>query len=253
MLYNYHTHTRFCGHAQGETRAYVEKAIAHDIQTLGFSDHAPYAFPDDRPIKGMRMRCDEIGDYARRIRDLQKEYAADIRILLGFETEYYPDFYEEERALLQSVQPDFLLLGQHFLGDESFRYHVMNQSSDDFVLLAYVTQVIAALNTGDFLYVAHPDIPGLNFSEEAIEREYRRLCVHAKKRGVPLEINLLGLRDGRHYPQRKFFQIAADVGNDVVLGVDAHSPEAFDDESAEKAARQMASKLGLHLLEKPIL
>lgn len=80
MLYNYHTHTRFCGHAQGETRTYVEKAIAHGIQTLGFSDHAPYAFPDDRPIKGMRMRCDEIGDYARRIRDLQKEYAADIRI-----------------------------------------------------------------------------------------------------------------------------------------------------------------------------
>lgn len=253
MLFNYHTHTAFCGHARGSLHEYVEAAIANGIKTLGFSDHAPYAFPDDRPIAGMRMRCDQVQSYAEAIRKIAKEYESDIRILLGFETEYYPDFYKEEQALLRSVQPDYLILGQHFLGDESFRYHVMNQSSDDFVLLAYVTQVIAALNTGDFLYVAHPDVAGYHYSEEALNREYRRLCVHAKKIGAPLEINLLGLREKRFYPQRKFFEIAADVGNDVILGLDAHSPEAFYDKEAERNARKMANELGLHILEQPIL
>ena len=253
MLFNYHTHTPLCGHATGDMRQYVESAIANGLKTLGFSDHAPYVFPDDRPIKGMRMRQDQIQEYASSVRALAKEYANDIRVLLGFEVEYYPDFYAEEKAFLNTVQPDYLLLAQHFIGDESLRFHVYNQSSDDFVLLAYVTQIISALNTGDFLYVAPPDIAGFQYSKEAIQREYRRLCVHAKKLGVPLEINLLGLRENRAYPDLRFFQIAAEVGNDVILGADAHSPTAFNDTLAEKRAREMVAALGLHLIEKPIV
>ena len=46
MIANYHTHTYRCGHAVGEDREYVEKAIERGLQVLGFSDHVPMPFPD---------------------------------------------------------------------------------------------------------------------------------------------------------------------------------------------------------------
>ena len=71
--------------------------------------------------------------------------------------------------------------------------------------------------------------------------------------GVPLEINLLGIRGGRHYPTKRFFEIAADVGNDVVLGIDAHSPQELLDTQAIRIAKKMVNELGLHLIETPLL
>ena len=38
---NYHTHTRYCGHAKGEVEDYVKQAVKLNMQELGFSDHAP--------------------------------------------------------------------------------------------------------------------------------------------------------------------------------------------------------------------
>lgn len=250
MRYNYHTHTARCHHAVGNDREYVEAAISKGMHTLGFSDHAPYLFPDGYQ-SGFRMKTDQIFEYAESIRALAKEYQRDIRILCGFELEYYPDFHKEEMAFLQQVRPDYLLLGQHVIGNERHNYVTAHQHSEDFALIGYVTQVLAGLATGDFLYVAHPDIAGMRFSEDCIQQEYRRLCEGAKRMGIPLEINLLGVRDHRHYPSETFFKIAAEVGNDVILGADAHDPVSLI-HTGEEEALQTANNLRLHVLEKLI-
>ena len=96
MLYNYHTHTKRCHHACGEDREYVENAVRGGVKILGFSDHAPYLFPDTDYYSNFRMGVDELESYAESIRALAKEYANDIRILCGFELEYFPDFHKEE-------------------------------------------------------------------------------------------------------------------------------------------------------------
>ncbi len=252
MKINYHTHTSLCGHAKGSMKEYVERAIKNGIEILGFADHAPHLYPYNNTITNVRMSADKAFEYVQSIKDLAREYKNDIKILLGFEMEYYPDFYKEDKAFLDTFNPDYYILGQHYIGDELLGFHVHKQSSDDFVLLAYVTQILSALNTGDFLYVAHPDIAGYNYSNQAIEREYKRLCLGAKKFNVPLEINLLGLRDNRCYPNRKLFEIASEVGNNVVLGVDAHAPQDFDDRLAEQTAMKMIKELNLTLVEKLI-
>lgn len=46
MLHNYHTHTFRNHHTVGTEREYIESAIKNGFQTLGFSEHAPYRFPD---------------------------------------------------------------------------------------------------------------------------------------------------------------------------------------------------------------
>jgi histidinol-phosphatase (PHP family) len=120
-------------------------------------------------------------------------------------------------------------------------------------LTRYVSQVLEGLATGDFLYLAHPDLAGYRFPQEHIQTEYRRLCEGAKALKIPLEINLLGLLTGRHYPNETLFKIAAEVGNDVVIGVDAHDPQYLNDRALEQKGLDMATSLGLNLITKPLL
>lgn len=251
MLFNYHTHTKLCGHATGETREYVEKAIQAGLKTLGFSDHAPYPFPIQNETAYEKAK-QHLFSYANEVRALAKEYEKDIRILCGFEVEYFPSLHQQEKAFLNQVQPDYLILGQHFIGDENNGNHVY-KSEQNGVLTAYVAQAIEGLSTGDFLYLAHPDMVGWNSDADKAQGEYRRLCALAKQKNIPLELNLLGLRGKRCYPSLAFFKIAAEVGNDVVLGVDAHSPDAFLHTESVQTALQWVQELGLHLIEKPFL
>jgi histidinol-phosphatase (PHP family) len=253
MLYNYHTHTSRCNHAVGTDREYVEKAIAAGIKTLGISDHAPYLFKNPAYYSAFRMGVDELHEYAESVRSLAKEYANDIRVLLGFELEYYPAFHKDEMAFLSAVSPDYCIMGQHFLGNEigeSYSGGGLNRPEQ---LTRYVSQVLEGLATGDFLYLAHPDLAGYRFPQEHIQTEYRRLCEGAKALKIPLEINLLGLLTGRHYPNETLFKIAAEVGNDVVIGVDAHDPQYLNDRALEKKGLDMAASLGLKLITTPFL
>ena len=252
MLYNYHTHTARCNHANGTDREYVEKAIEAGYKTLGISDHAPYLFKKDGYYSVFRMQVDELQSYAESVRSLAKEYAADIRILLGFELEYYPALHKDEMAFLKSVNPDYCIMGQHILGNE-YDDPFKGRPNEPAKLTHYVSQVLEGLATGDFTYLAHPDLPGYTFPEEHYLKEYRRLCEGAKALNIPLEINLLGIRTGRQYPSRVLFEMAAEIGNDIIIGVDAHDPLQFLDKSPNEKAAEMVKDLGLKLIEKPLL
>ena len=249
MKHNYHAHTAKCNHAIGSEREYIERAIETGMETLGFSDHAPYPFPDTDYRSGFRMKDDELFSYAETIRALQKEYANDIRILCGFELEYYPKYHAQEMEFLNRVHPDYLLLGQHFTGNEIGAPPAATLCEDK-AFSAYITQVLDGLKTGDFLYLAHPDLAGYPFEKETVLREYRRLCEGAKAMHIPLEINFLGLRTKRHYPQKTLFEIAASVGNEVVFGADAHDPKNVFDTASEEIAATWVKELNLHLVEK---
>ncbi len=253
MLFNYHTHTARCNHAVGTDREYVENAIKSGLKTLGFSDHAPYVFPKDKTYSTFRMRVEERDEYVASIRALAKEYEKDIRILCGFELEYYPAWHDQEMTFLKEANPDYLILGQHLLGNEERVVHTKTERRDDEVLSSYVSQTLEGLKTGDFLYLAHPDIAGYLFSESAVQREYLRLCEGAKALDIPLEINLLGLRSKRQYPNKTFFKIAAQVGNEVIIGCDAHEPQHASDLVSEKIALEMVNELGLRLIDKPLI
>ena len=89
-------------------------------------------------------------------------------------------------------------------------------------------------------------------SEEAFERAVDTLG------GVSMELTAgegqaLGLSEGRHYPNEAFWKIAAEEGNDVILGFDAHRPEHLQNRAVEEQARNMAKRLGLKLIEKPVI
>ncbi len=251
-MFNYHTHTSRCKHATGTDREYVESAIKSGIKVLGFSDHAPYIFPNGYRST-FRMENDEICEYAQSIRALKKEYASDIEILLGFELEYYPKFHSDEMSFLNTVKPDYLILSQHFIDNQiDNNVHVYNVNHD--ILEKYVSQIIQGLETGDFAFVGHPDIINCsNVSKKEYEIQFTRLCEYAKNSGYPLELNLLGIREKRPYPGEEFFKIAGQVGCDIVLGFDAHSPQSFMDKYQLEMANQLINKCNLNVITEPFI
>ena len=244
MNYNFHTHTSRCHHATGEDREYVESAIKAGIKVLGFSDHAPYPYPGGF-ISTIRMLPSELEDYITSIRSLKQEYATDISIFVGFEAEYQKPYWADFCKLVSPYDMDYLILGQHFLKDEITGSYSGAPTSREADLEEYVNEVIEAINTGVFTYIAHPDLICFTGDEDIYKKHMTRLCLAAKELSMPLEINLCGCLSRRHYPSNRFFSLAKALGNDFVFGRDAHTPDAFFDEKtmAECAALAECTKI----------
>lgn len=248
LIANYHTHTTRCKHARGSERDYIEAAIAAGMKILGFADHVPCPFTDGF-VSGIRMDMKDAADYITKIRKLQEEYADRIQILVGFEAEYMPQYFDEQIALFDKLGIDYMIMGQHFLASEQQGPYTGARTESEEFLTEYVDRVIAGMKTERFVYLAHPDLVNYRGDSAIYEREIRRMCEALKKLHIPLEINLLGLLEHKHYPREEFWEIAGSVGNDVILGIDAHWPEQIGDMNSYNEALKLAQKYHLHLID----
>ena len=248
MIANYHTHTWRCNHATGREEVYVQKALDRGFKILGFSDHTPYVFPGSY-YSGFRMRMDQFQDYCDIVRLLQKKFAGQIEIPLGVELEYYPAFFPDLLPVLQDAGIEYMLLGQHFVGNEINEHYSGNPTADESILKRYCTQLADAMQTGLFTYLAHPDLINFTGSERTYRQHMRLICQEAKSCGIPLEMNMLGSWSGRNYPNISFWELAAEEGCNVIIGCDAHAPEHLLQEKTEKKLLEMIGTLGLNLLE----
>ena len=253
MDYNYHSHTTRCSHATGTEESYIETAIAGGIRYMGFSDHMPHVFPDGHQ-SDYRVPFEQGHEYINCIRALREKYAGKIELSVGFEMEYYPDYFD---AMLQNAKDfgaEYLILGHHFLRQEypgGLGVTRMNDDPED--LEEFVSSVIAAMETGVFSYVAHPD--SFNFvGDEVLYRDQmRRICIRSRELNIPLEINFLGIRRGRHYPNERFWQIAGEEQSPVTFGYDAHATsEAYDPDSLP-IAMDIVKKYHLNYIDRPRL
>ena len=250
MRANYHTHTARCGHAVGSEREYIEQAVVGGLKLLGFSDHTPCDFYDWGPRnRPMRMMPEELPDYVATLRALAAEYRDRLELLIGVEAEYYPKYFSRTLDLLRDHGVQYMILGQHYLGNEIDGPSSGQATADASVLDRYVSQSIEGLETGLFTCFAHPDLIRFVGDPTAYEREMRRLCRAARETETPLEINLLGLREGRNYPDERFWRIAGEEGSAVVLGCDAHRPQDVCDPESEGRALAMLRRCGLSPLE----
>ncbi len=247
MIANYHTHTSRCHHAVGQDEEYVQSAITAGLQILGFSDHTPYFFSNNYCSK-VRMLPQELQGYTASIRQLQDAYKEQIEIRLGVEAEFYPDLFQDTLSLLQDNGIEYMLLGQHWIGNEYGEIPIVRPTDDKDRLVQYCRQVCQAMETGKFSYLAHPDVIDFIGSSKIYEENMRCICRTAKACQIPLELNLLGIRCKRHYPKADFWRLAGEEDCPVILGIDAHDPKDILDFAAETAALDMAKHYGLNLL-----
>ena len=250
MDFNFHTHTFRCGHARDTEREYIEAAIAGGIVEMGFSDHAPWIDPALGTERNYVVPFAMVDDYRETVLVLREEYADRITLHLGFEAEYDPVFPEDMKRL----GAEYLILGQHFFKKPDGGYIYAATGNIDHLLPSYVDAVIAGMKTGAYTYVAHPDVFRFDGEDKTpYVREMTRLCEASLLTGVPLEINFLGIREGRYYPTPLFLAIVGRVGAPVTFGFDAHSAAvAYDGESIPKA-HALVEKYALNYIGKPTL
>lgn len=246
MIANYHTHTARCKHATGTDEEYVVAAIEAGIKTLGFSDHAPFNFPSGFDSY-YKMTREQLPDYIASLRELREKYRGKIDIKIGLETEYYPDVFDGSLEFWHSCGIEYLIIGQHFIGEEyGDDTHRIGSPSTREHLKLYVDTLIAATKTGKISYIAHPDMINYTDSDEELyDSETRRLIEAAISFGVPLEFNLLGFFEERRYPSEGFWKIAAEYKPRVVIGADAHTPESFFRKETYERALAILESYGL--------
>ena len=253
--FNFHSHTYRCGHAVGSDENYVEAAIQNKYHAIGFSDHTPVKYYHQL---GIRMKESDLPGYIRSVNELKEKYGHLIEIYLGLEVEYFPHNIDFVKSLLVNGDVEYLLLGQHFYLNNTEEGVIAYREND---LSLYIDDVIKAIETGIFLYIAHPDHYGYFYhrQDEHSYDEAKRLILKAKEYGVPLELNIsklannirIGLDMYNHtpFPVDQFWQLVGELGADVVIGLDAHTPLAYFD-SPLSWADEYIKKYNLHILTK---
>ena len=252
MNYNYHTHTKRCSHATGEDEEYIVRAIEGGIRYMGFSEHAPLKLSDGTEHY-YRLQLADIDGYFSTLKALREKYRDEIEISIGFEMEYYEEYFDEMLKLARDSGAEYLILGQHQISITPEYIHSYKSTSDPQMLERFVDATVTAMRTGMFSYVAHPDLIKFEGDEDLYRRQMRRICLASLELDIPLELNFLGIREGRSYPDERFWQIVGEVGAPVTFGFDAHDAQAAYDGESLIVAEETVKKYGLNYIGRPTL
>lgn len=260
---NYHTHTALCGHALGMTADYLKEAVAYGYAEIGMSDHGPiprsFMSKEDYANNWLERQMDERIFETVYLPDLAQArslYGSRLKIRAGLEIEYLAGHDDYYRHLLTKVE--YLLLGVHyFVTPHGLQNSYMPVTKAD--ILKYAETVEMALATGFFKVFVHPDLFLIEYRDErgewlfdqTAELVSRRIVEASIRHGVPLEINLGGIRKGRMpgrvdvdypYPRRAFWKIVEEYpAAKVLLGCDAHRPSELADASIQEGYAFAAS------------
>ena len=230
-MFNYHTHTYRCKHASGDTQEYAAHALKAGLCSLGMSDHTP--FPDHRWTENVRMEWEELPDYFASIDKAQAAFP-ELNIFRALECEYDPKLESFYTEIKQQWNLDYMIGAVHWIPHEG-EWINFNKNLGLPHLVSYTKNLIQAMESGHFLFMAHPDnwaSWSLPWNEE-VKACCRDVFSTALRLKIPLEINGYGYRKkmvmGERglrppYPWRPYWEMAAQYGVSVLYNSDAHKP-----------------------------
>lgn len=255
MKANYHTHTTRCHHAIGADEAYVISAIEGGFEELGFSDHTPWNYETDF-VAHMRMKLDRFPAYRDSVLALKVKYQDQISIKLGLEVEYFEAYMPWLISFLKQEPIDYIIFGNHYYKTDEKRVYFGTACARLEYLEIYAEECINGMKTGLYSYLCHPELfmRGYPRFDQECERISYKICEAAKAYHVPLEYNLAGLKYNmingvEQYPHHKFWEIAKAVGNQAIIGVDAHNNEDLADPTYWNHATEYLNKLEIEVLD----
>lgn len=265
---NLHSHTLRCKHAKGYPIDYAKAAAEKGIRILGMTDHTP--FPDNRSLM-IRMDIAELDDYIREVHEAQEAYPQ-LKILLGLECEYFPEYDDYYKMLREEKKMDYLIGSVHF-----YMYKGKVQGfwggfrMDREAYHCYADAYIQMMESGHFLFGAHPDLFGSSVDEwnEDSEECAEMICAAAERLGMPLEMNVsgwlkqeqqankLGFASAeeaesaghpcpRPYPQDNFWRVAAKHHIKAIVNSDAHDPDVLT--KYTELGYEMANRHGIEVI-----
>ncbi len=222
---NLHTHSFYCGHGHGTISEYVQKGKDLGLKVLGFSEHLP--FPNNK-LSRSRMDFSQMSSYESDVLSFKAD--KDIKILLGYEADYFENYYDYMSQIKERVE--FLTFGVHYIKTSAGYISPFVDKLGVAELTQYFNQFKAAMESKLFTFAAHPDLfysGYLKWDENAISVSKDMIAL-SKEYDIPLEINGNGLlktirNHQPNYPYHKFWDLAFEEGAKVIVGFDAHEVE----------------------------
>lgn len=255
MKANYHTHTRRCHHAVGEDEDYVRSAIKGGFDEVGFSDHTPWNYKTDF-VAHMRMRLKDFDNYYQSISFLREKYKDQISIKIGLECEYFEEYMPWLQSFVKEKNIDYIIFGNHYYKTDEAKVYFGTACARAEYLEIYAEECINGMKTGLYSYLCHPELfmRGYSHFDKHCERISRRICETAKAYHIPLEYNLNGLMYNQIngvelYPHHKFWEIAAEIGNQAIIGVDAHNNKDLEKQEYWNYAHAFLEDCGIEILD----
>ena len=284
MKINMHTHTVWCD-GKNSAEEMVLAAIQKGFNVLGFSGHCIHPLNSDfyKPVDDVwHIPTANIKAYTEEIRRLKEKYSDQIRILLGFEADYFesPEFGSAipDKNAYADFSPDYLIGAVHFVNTEKGFYTVDHKAEviQENLIKLYsnangkidgrkaVCDYFAAeremLKKGNFEILAHPDLLQKRngqlkfFSEEEswYKEELKATTKEISKAGVITEINTGAIARGAMddtYPSLYFLELLHENGVPVCINSDAHTTDGLD--CAFERAAEQARRVGYKELTYP--
>ncbi|SNZ10126.1 histidinol-phosphatase (PHP family) [Terribacillus aidingensis] len=251
MIGDFHVHTHYCQHGSADNmEAYVLQALAKGLTHLSFTEHAPLpeSFSDPAPQKDSTMDRDKVEAYLKEGQALQKQYAQDLQINIGFEVDYIQGYEHATKQFLDmyGAETDDSILSVHMLQAPDKSFFCIDFSEEEFgraakafggltlLYKAYYDSLQASVEAelGRFKPKRIGHITLIQKFQLAFPQpadfwpEQRQLLALMKKNGYELDVNTAGLYKPlckEIYPSAQLIQHAVALGIPLVPGSDSHA------------------------------
>jgi histidinol-phosphatase (PHP family) len=239
LLVDYHVHTPYCGHAQGNIIQYIETAIQTGLQEIGFSDHLGRYYlskVQKRRYWDWGMSERDLARYFSELSDLRDVFEKQIKIKIGLEIDYIEGAEDMLHPLLDQYPLDFCIGSIHCMPRFGWK-HISDYSAAASVPIykEYFRLAQAAIKSGIFNSLAHLDfiwryIQWPPNSNELVFQDITDTIELATKNKVCVEVNANGYlwsRDNEIHEIQPYEFLLDEIkrcGTDITLGSDAHGP-----------------------------
>jgi histidinol-phosphatase (PHP family) len=236
---------QFCSHAENTLEEVIQAYIAKGYAWVGITEHMPplsdrFMYVEEREAgfneTSLAQRFEK---YMAEGRRLQKKYAGQLTIFLGFETEAYTGAIDYARQLIGQYRPDYTLGGIHHVADIPFDAGVQDYQRAvaacgdvESLYCRYFDLQYEVIQAIEPKVVAHFDLVRIfdpdymsRWQLPEIRRRIERNMQLIADSGLILDYNMAALRKGAAEPyiSRPILEMARNLGIAVVPGDDSHS------------------------------
>jgi histidinol-phosphatase (PHP family) len=230
LLFESHSHTPLCRHAQGEPTEYAGVAYRRGLRGLHVTCHNP--MPDGFS-HAVRMRESEFDEYVDLVAQTTEQWKGRVEVRLGLEADYFEGYEAYLEKQLSSADFHFVLGSVHPQIPE-FRDRYWQRDAVE-VQRIYFSLLAKSAETGLFDSLAHPDLIK-NFTAEAWRPEdmldvIRPALDRIADTGVAMELNTSGVLKtiSEMNPFPGMLREMCERNIPITLGADAHVPERVSD------------------------
>ena len=231
-MFNYHSHTVFCFHAQNTPEEMILEAIDKNFSEIGISDH--YGKLPDGTWMGHSLKEPDI--YFSELKTLKEKYKNQITVKIGAEMDFDPLNADRIYNEIVSYDPDYILGSIHlhkgfFFSAGPKQYRETSPEDMDRIIRSYLETLVIMAERGYVNCVDHFD----HFKKFWVLEDdsiyypyYERIAEALRDNNMALELNthyFEGEADYIRDPNLFMLKKAAEYDIPVIVSSDCHCRE----------------------------